>query len=73
MTNFPFTLAESFESLSASLSQFLALAIDTTRLEGINLRNPGGENLNTRLNDLTLDNSLIDSPLGAKRSSHPQW
>ncbi|KAG2740912.1 hypothetical protein P692DRAFT_20880501 [Suillus brevipes Sb2] len=41
----------------------LALAIDTTSLEGINLRNPGGENLNTRLNDLTLGNSLIASPL----------
>ncbi|KAG1766261.1 hypothetical protein EDD22DRAFT_950617 [Suillus occidentalis] len=41
----------------------LALAIDTTRLEGINLRNPGGENFNTHLNDLTLGNSLIASPL----------
>ncbi|KAG1811029.1 hypothetical protein EV424DRAFT_1542664 [Suillus variegatus] len=41
----------------------LALAIDTTKLEGISLRRPGGENLNTHLNDLTLGNSLIASPL----------
>ncbi|KAG1906734.1 uncharacterized protein F5891DRAFT_941305 [Suillus fuscotomentosus] len=41
----------------------LALAIDTTKLEGINLRSPSGENLNTYLNDLTLGNSLIASPL----------
>jgi hypothetical protein len=41
----------------------LALATDTTRLEGINLRNPGGEKLNTHLNDLTLGNSLTASPL----------
>ncbi|KAG1851354.1 hypothetical protein F4604DRAFT_2045887 [Suillus subluteus] len=41
----------------------LALAIDTTKLEGINLRSPGGENFNTYLSDLTLGNSLITSPL----------
>ncbi|KAG1791199.1 uncharacterized protein HD556DRAFT_1445465 [Suillus plorans] len=41
----------------------LALAIDTTKLEGINLRSPSGENLNTYLNDITLGNSLIASPL----------
>ncbi|KAG1784567.1 uncharacterized protein HD556DRAFT_1451650 [Suillus plorans] len=41
----------------------LALVIDTTKLEGINLRSPGGENFSTRLKDLTLGNSIISSPL----------
>ncbi|KAG2337505.1 hypothetical protein BDR05DRAFT_952579 [Suillus weaverae] len=41
----------------------LALAIDTTKLEGINLRSPSGEKLYPYLNELTLGNSLIASPL----------
>ncbi|KAG2028851.1 hypothetical protein BDR03DRAFT_976267 [Suillus americanus] len=41
----------------------LALAIDTTKLEDIDFMSPGGESLYTHLNDLTLGNSLIASPL----------
>ncbi|KAG1752898.1 hypothetical protein EDB19DRAFT_972825 [Suillus lakei] len=42
----------------------LALVIDTTKLDGIDIRNPGGgENFKTYLNNLTLGNSIIDSPL----------
>ncbi|KAG2355754.1 hypothetical protein BDR07DRAFT_1425268 [Suillus spraguei] len=41
----------------------LALVIDTTKLDNIDLTNPNGGSLNTCLNRLTLDNSLIDSPV----------
>ncbi|KAG2357925.1 hypothetical protein BDR07DRAFT_1379756 [Suillus spraguei] len=41
----------------------LSLVIDATKLEGINLRSPGGGNFSTCLKDLTLGNSIISSPL----------
>ncbi|KAG2028933.1 hypothetical protein BDR03DRAFT_976197, partial [Suillus americanus] len=41
----------------------LALVIDTTKLDDIDLRNPGGENFYSHLKDLSLGNSVIDSPL----------
>ncbi|KAG2074681.1 hypothetical protein BDR04DRAFT_1229255 [Suillus decipiens] len=40
----------------------LALVIDTTKLDNIDLMSPSGGSLNTCLNHLTLGNSLIDSP-----------
>jgi len=41
----------------------LALVIDTTKLDGIDLRSPGGELFYDHLKVLTLGNSVIDSPL----------
>ncbi|KAG0694384.1 hypothetical protein DFH29DRAFT_815425 [Suillus ampliporus] len=41
----------------------LALVIDATKLVGINLKSPGGENFSKCLKDLTLGNSIISSPL----------
>jgi hypothetical protein len=43
----------------------LALVIDTTKLDGIDLKCPGGEHFTNHLKDLTLGNSIIDSPLNA--------
>ncbi|KIK37254.1 hypothetical protein CY34DRAFT_93075 [Suillus luteus UH-Slu-Lm8-n1] len=41
----------------------LTLAIDATKLDGIDLKCPGGEHFTHHLKDLTLGNSIIDSPL----------
>jgi len=41
----------------------LALVIDTTKLDDIDLINPSGGCFNTCLNNLALGNSLIDSPV----------
>ncbi|KAG1762908.1 hypothetical protein EDD22DRAFT_537528 [Suillus occidentalis] len=41
----------------------LALVIDTTKLDGIDLKCPGGEHFAHHLTDLTLGNSIIDSPV----------
>ncbi|KAG1870225.1 hypothetical protein DFJ58DRAFT_723121 [Suillus subalutaceus] len=41
----------------------LALVIDTTKLDGIDLKSPGGEYFTKNLKDLILGNSVIDSPL----------
>ncbi|KAG1736877.1 uncharacterized protein EDB91DRAFT_495084 [Suillus paluster] len=41
----------------------LALVIDTTKLEGIDLKCPGGERCNEQLKSLALGNSSIESPV----------
>ncbi|KAG0700858.1 hypothetical protein DFH29DRAFT_1053820 [Suillus ampliporus] len=41
----------------------LALVIDTTKLEGIDLKYPGGGSCNKNIKSLTLGNSPIESPL----------
>jgi hypothetical protein len=41
----------------------LTLVIDATKLDGIDLKCPGGEHFTHHLEDLTLGNSVIDSPL----------
>ncbi|KAG1831895.1 hypothetical protein F4604DRAFT_1606490, partial [Suillus subluteus] len=41
----------------------LALVIDTTKLDGIDLKSPGGDHFTKNLKDLILGNSVIDSPL----------
>lgn len=41
----------------------LALVIDTTKLDGIDLRSPGGEHFYNHLKVLSLGSSIIDSPL----------
>jgi len=62
---YPDTTVPTFRGLMRVLRQCpvlisLALVIDTTKLDDIDLRSPGYEH---RLKDLTLGNSVIDSPL----------
>ncbi|KAG0694386.1 hypothetical protein DFH29DRAFT_1006385 [Suillus ampliporus] len=52
-----------YRSANIPRAASLALVIDATKLEGINLRSPGGENFSKCLKDLTLGNSIISSPL----------